>query len=331
MDDRLARIRARTGGPFTLAMARAAEVSDAERRRSLRRGEWLVLRRGVYVEAALVAEADLGQRHALQVAGLRLVVDFDAVAAGPSAARIWGLETLSALSPELVVVTQDAGVAARRRGDCLVRVSELPPQHRTVRHGVPVTSPARTAIDLARGGSFEESVVVVDSSLRSGAVSLADLDQVLLDCYGWAGIGRARQAVAFADPKSESVLESLSRAAMHQQGVPAPRTQVVISDDQGPCGRVDFLWEGVGVIGEADGMAKYEPDGRRTTREIVRAEKRREERLVDAGYEVVRWGWADARNPVRSLTGCGRRSRAVPRGGEGSGPRSRTRSASLPA
>lgn len=190
MDDRLARIRARTGGPFTLAMARAAEVSDAERRRSLRRAEWLVLRRGVYVEAALVAEADLGQRHALQVAGLRLVVDFDAVAAGPSAARIWGLETLSAPSPELVVVTQDAGVAARRRGDCLVRVSELPPQHRTVRHGVPVISPARTAIDLARGGSFEESVVVVDSLLRSGAVSLADLDQVLLDCY-WLGGDRA--------------------------------------------------------------------------------------------------------------------------------------------
>lgn len=61
----------------------------------------------------------------------------------------------------------------------------------------------------------------------------------------------------------------------------------------------DFLWDEVRVIGEADGLAKYQPDGVRTTREIVRAEKRREERLTDAGYEIVRWGWQDANDPPR--------------------------------
>lgn len=299
MDERLARVRARTGGPFTLGMARAAGFSDAERRRLLRREAWVTLRRGVYVEAGLVAAADDARRHAIGVAGLLLALDFDAIAGGESAARNWGLETLNPPGPELVVVTDDAAVAARRRAGYVVRVADLAAHHRAVRHGVPVTSPARTVVDLARACPFADGVVVVDSVLRGGLATVRELDQVLAECRGWLGIERARRVVAFADPESESVLESLSRAAMHQQGLPRPRTQVVIEDDRGPCGRVDFLWDDVRVIGEADGLAKYAGDGRRTTREIVRAEKRREERLVDAGYEIVRWGWEDARNPPR--------------------------------
>lgn len=62
---------------------------------------------------------------------------------------------------------------------------------------------------------------------------------------------------------------------------------------------MDFLWEDAPVIGEADGLAKYRPTDWRTTRDIVRAEKRREERLADLGYEVVRWGWEDANDPPR--------------------------------
>lgn len=62
---------------------------------------------------------------------------------------------------------------------------------------------------------------------------------------------------------------------------------------------MDFLWDDAAVIGEADGIAKYHPTGWQTTRDIVRAEKRREERLADLGYEIVRWGWEDANDPPR--------------------------------
>lgn len=102
--------------------------------------------------------------------------------------------------------------------------------------------------------------------------------------------------VAAADPKWESALESLSRVAMLSANLPQPDTQAVIEKARA---RVDFLREEFGVVGEADGLAKYEPDGVRTTREIVHAEKRREERTADAGYEVVPWGWGDANNPQR--------------------------------
>ncbi|MQA63492.1 MAG: hypothetical protein GEU86_18860 [Actinophytocola sp.] len=58
---------------FTSAQARAAGYSAARIQRLLRRGEWVPLRRGVYVEAStMAAVAGNDERsHALAVAGSR--------------------------------------------------------------------------------------------------------------------------------------------------------------------------------------------------------------------------------------------------------------------
>jgi very-short-patch-repair endonuclease len=58
-------------------------------------------------------------------------------------------------------------------------------------------------------------------------------------------------------------------------------------------GRVDFL-VGDRVVVEFDGMVKY---GGADGREALAAEKRREDRLRTAGYEVVRLTWADLHQP----------------------------------
>lgn len=304
MADRLSDVRVLTGGPFTPAMAREAGFSGAEMRRLLRGGDWVVLRRGVYVEASVVAEAAANEQrqHALEVAGVILCLRADAVAGGPSAARIWGLDTLdtrASLGAEVVVITDDDAVPIRRRDGYTVRIAALPVHHRRVRHGVGVTCAARTAIDLARTTTFANGVVVVESALRTGKTSRRQLQEMLCHCLRWPGIAQARRVVEFADPRSDSALESVSRVAMLEQGLPTPRTQVGIGNGRESYARVDFLWDEVGVIGEADGLAKYQPDGKRSTRQIVRAEKRREERLADAGYEIVRWGWRDANDPPR--------------------------------
>jgi hypothetical protein len=96
----------------------------------------------------------------------------------------------------------------------------------TVR-GVPLTTVARTVIDLARCLSFEAGVAVADSALYGGKATRGELDAVLARCARWPGIQRARRAVAFADPRAESVLESLGRAAFHQAGLPPPDLQVL--------------------------------------------------------------------------------------------------------
>lgn len=287
-------------GAFTPAQARAAGYSDARIRQMLRRGEWVPLRRGVYVDASTLAAVagDDEREHALAVAGALLTVNRDAVAAGASAARILALPLLGPPPSELVLASEDATASGQRDGYVL-RSTTLPRGHSAFRHGVAITSAARTVVDLARESGFAQGVVAADAALHRGQVSPSQLAHVLVDCHGWPGIDRARRAVDFADTACESPLESVSRVAIHLQGLPAPRTQVVLGAPDGPIGRVDFLWEDARVIGEADGLAKYRPTDWRTTRDIVRAEKRREERLADLGYEVVRWGWEDANNPLQ--------------------------------
>jgi hypothetical protein len=301
MTDRLADVKARTGGPFTPAQAHAARFSDAEIRSLLRSGEWVVLRRGAYAEASLLEAVanDPERRHALDVAALLLVLEHPAVAATTSAAQIFGLEFLTPPPPELVVLSKEESFTGRRRDGYLIRSAALPAHHERSRHGVPLTSAGRTVVDLAGELPFKDAVVIADSALRKGRASLRQLREVLCDCYSWSGIRAAQDVVAFADKKSGSVLESVSRVAFRDEGLPAPRTQVKIGDEWDQFGQVDFLWEEFNVIGEADGLAKYEPDEWRSTRDKVRAEKRREERLMDAGYELVRWGWEEANDPPR--------------------------------
>lgn len=299
--DRLAAVTARTAGVFSRADARAAGYSAAEVRGMLRSGRWVALRRGVYAEKSVLDDAnkDSARHHALAMAGLLLALGCDAVAAGTSAAEIWGLSSLHPPDPELVVVTAQS-VRNKRRDGYVLRSGYLPASHRSVRHRVPLTSVARTVIDLARTQPFREAVVLADSALHQRRVSLSQLHVMLDECSQWPAISKARLVVDLADPNAESVLESVSRVAMREQNLPRPKTQVQIGDEKrGPIARVDFLWDDVKVIGEADGLGKYEPDGRRTTREIVRAEKRREERLTDLGFEIVRWGLEDAQDPPR--------------------------------
>jgi very-short-patch-repair endonuclease len=75
----------------------------------------------------------------------------------------------------------------------------------------------------------------------------------------------------------------------------AVRSQVRLFDELGLMGRVDFL-VGEKVVVEFDGLVKYEGA---QGREALAAEKRREDRLRAAGYEVVRLTWADLDRPDR--------------------------------
>lgn len=167
----------------------------------------------------------------------------------------------------------------------------LPDGHVTEIEGVRVTTPARTVVDLARWVSFRSGVVVADSALQRG-VRPADLEQVARDCARWPGVRKARRVIAFADGRAASPLESISRVLFQDWGLPAPQLQVaVLRDANGkPIYIVDFLWEEFGVVGEADGLLKYDDDPEGLS---LRREKLRQEALEDLGYVVVRWTWED--------------------------------------
>jgi hypothetical protein len=151
----------------------------------------------------------------------------------------------------------------------------------------------QTVIDLSREHGVAAGVVAADHLLHTRGTTLFRLQEALERCCGWPGVRAARAAIDFADGRSESVLESRSRLAMHEWGLPAPQPQAVIGNEWGGfVARVDFYWDEFGVVGEVDGDIKYGG----TDPTPLLEEKRRERKLDDLELPVVRWGPGDLRN-----------------------------------
>lgn len=121
------------------------------------------------------------------------------------------------------------------------------------------------------------------------------------------GVWKAVRAMRLADPRSESGGESIARGAMIELGYALPELQVPFERPLGGdrAFRVDFLWtrdNGSGVIGEFDGMQKYENPALRNGRSSVRAladEQHREAQLSLYGMPIVRFAYRDVVQPGR--------------------------------
>lgn len=90
---------------------------------------------------------------------------------------------------------------------------------------------------------------------------------------------------------------------MLQHAVPMPWQQVSVYDDDGMfVARSDF-GSSIGVLGEFDGKNKYRQFLRpgETADDVVAAEKARENRLRELGWDVVRWQWEDLVTPQKLL------------------------------
>jgi hypothetical protein len=171
----------------------------------------------------------------------------------------------------------------------------LPAHHVTVVRGVRVTIDARTAVDVARSGSFQAGLAAADSALRGGATHDA-LRDVHSFCQAWAGSRNASRAIRDADGRSANPGESLSRALLIAAGLAPTDLQVEVRDGRGLVGYADFGWLPLMVLGEFDGRGKYGSDASEAADAVWR-EKLREDRLRALGYIVIRWTWADLMNP----------------------------------
>jgi hypothetical protein len=252
------------------------------------RGELVRVGWGYYATADL---AELIPR--LDIGALLLSAAAAAAALGPAAvvshetaALLHGLSMLGP-PPAVLAMTRPPGVGSRSaRPGVHVYCAALPAEHVGGRLGVPVTTVARTVIDLARVLDFRSGVVVADSALQQKLTSDKELKAVIAACQRWPGLRRAGQVVEFADGGAESPLESLARIVFRDGGLPPPELQVEIRDSEF-IGRVDFLWRRFRTIAEVDGAGKYD------NRDLARRELRRDKRFREARYEVVHFDWKE--------------------------------------
>lgn len=235
-----------------------------------------------------------------------------AIISHESAAELLGIPHLasSRMRRNRPGITITTPLAMHERGLGYRTVAAPVPASQVVNiEGLRVTSPIRTAVDIARMSSFPAGLAVVDAVARemisANTNSQGELRELVREpmalasvregfqavtggMWKWYGIARARRAIARLNAAAESVLESVSRAAMIEAELPLPC-----------CGEpyrtaahqywLDFYWEEYGLGGEADGAVKYEAgDG-----SVLFAEKRREDDLRASGLEVIRWTWHD--------------------------------------
>ncbi|HZE65801.1 MAG TPA: type IV toxin-antitoxin system AbiEi family antitoxin domain-containing protein [Sporichthyaceae bacterium] len=280
---------------ITAADAVSAGYSRQETARLRRSGNWTGLRRGIYLDGPLPADAR--ERHLDQAAAALLAVQCpEAAVAHISAGVAWNLEWLDPPNLDDIWLAAPRSHKVRYYPALRVLPADLPAHHLARSpDDLWCTSPARTVVDLARHLTFRQGVVVGDSALRLKLTTEVQLRGVLADCFGWPYTRKADRVLAIIDGKTESVAESLARAVFAEVGLPVPVPQVRIFDDAGrEIARVDFLFEGRVVV-EVDGRKKY------TDPDVLWREKVREDRLREAGYEVVRLTWADLVGPAARI------------------------------
>lgn len=262
---------------FSRADARACGWSDAALTRAVRSGRVLRLRHDQFSEPehghdpriVAAAAARACRRSVVSHRSAALFHDLPLLRPAPS-------------RPDLTISPRATGDVA----GALLHRATLRADDVVDIGGVPVTSVPRTLIDLGRSLPMPAAVVTIDAAANRGLVDAVALEQIARGCRNWPGIRRAKRALAAADGRSESPLETVSRLVIAWLGLPMPDLQTRVHDDLGMfMGRLDFYWPGPGVAGEADGQGKYD------SRTALLEEKRRQERMEALGLVVVRWDW----------------------------------------
>jgi predicted transcriptional regulator of viral defense system len=270
----------------TTAQWKVRGVTDWQLRQRVADGELIILRRGVYADAAAFAESSPAKQHAFYVTAVMLHTV--GTASHVSAALLHGLDVFGKNPGNLVMLTRPRGAKGSRsnRNNVQLHAADLPPDHVTMLYGRPITSAARTVIDIARMSTFMHGVVTADSALHEKKTTREELAAVLAHCRDWPGAARASRVLDFCDHRAESVLESCARVIFHKYGLPRPELQVDIFGKTGFIGRVDFCWPEYRTISEADGLSKYEKQPSKATDQL-----KRDQLIREAEWKAVHFNW----------------------------------------
>lgn len=203
-----------------------------------------------------------------------------------SAAAAWGLDVLTPPTKPHILVPHDR----RAPEGChvhWVRRQELADVITTEPFG-PLTTLARTLADCARTLPFRDALVIVDSALGRQRISLHEL-HVLATSLRGPGAKRARKVLLAGDGRSDSVGETLVRAAALEAGAPRPELQYRIdlsSPDSSGIAVADLAWptyddREVKVVVEHDGF-----DAHGVRRESFDRDRERWNALQDEGWTL---------------------------------------------
>lgn len=278
----------RQGGMLSLRQVLAEGITERELRTLTASGRWQRVTQGVYLTPAHL-HRDQFDTARLQAAWMGLLAVPGSTATGMAALMLHGIEGLPLQIPSEVrppdrqSVPGPMGVTIRRyRARTPVRLLA----------GFPVAEVAH-ALGQALGHlDRDHGVAVVDSALHKKRLLPEDLEHVAQLVARRRGSRTARLALALADGRAESPLESKARLRFVDVGLPPTTLQKVFLDQRGrTIARGDLAWQrsdGSWVSVEMDGH-----DVHSTPEALFHDRHRQNDLMVDRRLTLLRFTGRD--------------------------------------
>jgi very-short-patch-repair endonuclease len=223
----------------------------------------------------------------------------DAALSHRSAAALWAIADEGAR-----IETSSPRRAESRAGIVVHRARDLQDEVR-VESGIPVTSPARTLIDIAprlRGHRLEAAV---NNAMVRGLVDPGQLHDALVAHPGRRGVGIVRGLVRrHSFVLTDSELERRFMPIALRAGLPVPRTREIVNGY-----RVDFYWPELGLVVETDGLRYHRSPGQQAI------DRRRDQAHTAAGLTPLRFTHGQVRYQPPYVESILRRTARRLRGG----------------
>ena len=218
----------------------------------------------------------------------------EAVLSHRSAIVLWGLRKDGHASIDVTAPNRRGripkGISAHRDG-------ALAAEDRTVVHGIPCTTVARTLLDFAAVAPVWELRKAVS---EAEVLRILDHDQVrklIRRSRGRRGVARLRMVMDEIHPKTKWTRSDMEVAFLEmcrRAGLPVPEVNVKLYPD-GRKTVPDFLWRDAGLIVEADSREFHD------TGSAFEGDREREQRLQLAGWRVSRCTWRQIEREPRRL------------------------------
>ncbi|MGN7969377.1 hypothetical protein [Microbacterium sp. 22296] len=169
-----------------------------------------------------------------------------------TAAALWDLPSASFDATRLHVSALPPAREPRTRGITGHRL-DLPIEHLTLRHGLPVPTAAETWAQLGGFSRVEDLVAVGDAILTRRLAERANLEEAT-HRLARRGVSNLRAALPLLRAGAESPRESLVRLILVRAGLPEPELNRDLRDDSGHfVARLDLAYPEYRVAVEYDG------------------------------------------------------------------------------
>lgn len=236
--------------PFTTADAARLGFSRTALSRATADGTLRRVFTGVYVRT------DLPDSTTLRARAAALVMSPHSVLCDRTAAWIHGVDVFRYAELETVPSLESyvlRGHDPTDRRECHGGTRDLLPEDWMWIEGVRVTTPRRTAVDLACKLSRREALAALDALARTHGITVQEMNRLLLRYRRRRGVIQARELVQLTDARAESSGESWTRLAIHDDGLPPPEPQWWVVVDGVQRYRLDLAYPKAKVLVEYDG------------------------------------------------------------------------------